>query len=336
MSEAGNIYFSPEDGNETKDEVSLFCDFYKYSNRTMSFTQEKKRQLFLQKQKEKRSEAFDEKRDLSELFNEGDTLESMECETVNKRKKYKKVPFGYKLMGSEWLTEVPEDLADNWLVKLCPEGVRYLIVANKAITTCYFRNGKPCFKFKSKLPGGSADCGHRFTVLDCIYNKNLNTLFIYDVLAWNSTSLLNAEAHMRFCWLKSKFEDNPEISQINQRLNFVVMDFFPAQNALLQDHLFTPFTVNDQEIPFDGILFYHREGHYVFHSTPLVGWLKVFMLPEILHIDVHPSHLHNKPQDYESIQQYLSSKKKKKRKEKETEDLEMELAEAENIECDDM
>lgn len=79
----------------------------------------------------KRSEAFDEKRDLSELFNEGDTLESMECETVNKRKKYKKVPFGYKLMGSEWLTEVPEDLADNWLVKLCPEGVRYLIVANK-------------------------------------------------------------------------------------------------------------------------------------------------------------------------------------------------------------
>lgn len=129
------------------------------------------------------------------------------------------------------------------------------------------------------------------------------------------------QAHMRFCWLKSKFEDNPEISQINQRLNFVVMDFFPAQNALLQDHLFTPFTVNDQEIPFDGILFYHREGHYVFHSTPLVGWLKVFMLPEILHIDVHPSHLHNKPQDYESIQQYLSSKKKKKRKEKETEDL---------------
>jgi CBS-domain-containing membrane protein len=124
-------YFSPEDGNETKDEVSLFCDFYKYSNRTMSFTQEKKRQLFLQKQKEKRSEAFDEKRDLSELFNEGDTLESMECETVNRRKKYKKVPFGYKLMGSEWLTEVPEDLADNWLVKLCPEGVRYLIVANK-------------------------------------------------------------------------------------------------------------------------------------------------------------------------------------------------------------
>ncbi|EFA00641.1 Snurportin-1-like Protein [Tribolium castaneum] len=295
----------------------------------MAFTQEKKRQLFLQKQKEKRSETFDEKRDLSELF-AGDSTEPMECESLSRKKHFKKCPFGYKLMGSEWCTEVPDDLPDNWLIKLCPEGIRYLVVANKAITTCYYRNGRPSFTFKSKLPGGNPDCGHKFTVLDCIYNKDVNTLFIYDVLAWNSMSLINAEVQMRFFWLKSKFDELPELSSINERKNFrfMLVDFFLAEVALLQDHLFTPFVANGVELSLDGVLFYHKEGHYVFGDSPLVWWLRTFMLPELLNIDVPPLHLRNKPDDYESIQQY-SSKKKKKSKKESSDSMEMEQLENE-------
>lgn len=55
----------------------------------------------------------------------------MDCESTSKKKYLRKCPFGYKLMGSEWFTEVPDDLSDNWLIKLCPEGIRYLVVANQ-------------------------------------------------------------------------------------------------------------------------------------------------------------------------------------------------------------
>ncbi|XP_044269920.1 snurportin-1 [Tribolium madens] len=322
--------FEESENAVPEENVSSFSDCYKYSGRTLAFTQEKKRQLFLQKQKEKRSEAFDEKRDLSELFTE-DSTEPMECESLTKKKHLKKCPFGYKLMGSEWFTEVPDDLPDNWLIKLCPEGIRYLVVANKAITTCYYRNGRSSFTFKSKLPGGNSDCGHKFTVLDCIYNKNVNTLFVYDVLAWNSMSLINAEVQMRFFWLKSKFQEFTELSVINERKNFrfMLVDFFPAEVALLQDHLFTPFMVNGVELSLDGVLFYHKEGHYVFGDSPLVWWLRTFMLAELLNIDVPPIHFQNKPDNYESIQQYLSCRKKKKRSKNESQDS-MEMEQLEN------
>jgi snurportin-1 len=36
----------------------------------------------------------------------------------------------------------------------------------------------------------------------------------------------------------------------------------------------------------DGLLFYHKRTHYVHGRSPLVGWLKVHMVPEILGIDV--------------------------------------------------
>ena len=41
-----------------------------------------------------------------------------------------------------------------------------------------------------------------------------------------------------------------------------------------------------EELPFsvqlDGVLFYHKESHYTHGNTPLVGWLKGYMFPEIL------------------------------------------------------
>lgn len=52
----------------------------------------------------------------------------MECEELSiEHKKRKKLAF--KLMKSEWFTELPEDLTENWFVKFCPDGFRVLIVA---------------------------------------------------------------------------------------------------------------------------------------------------------------------------------------------------------------
>ena len=44
----------------------------------------------------------------------------------------------------------------------------------------------------------------------------------------------------------------------------------------------------ENDMPFqaevDGILFYHKETHYTHGPTPLIGWLKPFMMKEILGI----------------------------------------------------
>lgn len=37
----------------------------------------------------------------------------------------------------------------------------------------------------------------------------------------------------------------------------------------------------------DGLLFYHKRSHYIPGRSPLVGWLKVYMLNEILHIPIN-------------------------------------------------
>ena len=37
-------------------------------------------------------------------------------------------------MMSEWLVEVPEDLASKWLLILCPEGRRNLVIAANGST----------------------------------------------------------------------------------------------------------------------------------------------------------------------------------------------------------
>lgn len=63
----------------------------------------------------------------------------------------------------------------------------------------------------------------------------------------------------------------------------------------------------------DGLLFYHKQTHYTPGSTPLVGWLRPYMVPEILGLAVPATALTAKP-DYagRQLQQIIESKKSKK------------------------
>lgn len=63
----------------------------------------------------------------------------------------------------------------------------------------------------------------------------------------------------------------------------------------------------------DGLLFYHRNSHYTFGFTPLMTWLKAFMLPEVLGVFV-PSPYDNKPDGYIDFQHYIRQRKKDRRK----------------------
>lgn len=46
----------------------------------------------------------------------------------------------------------------------------------------------------------------------------------------------------------------------------------------------------------DGLLFYHKQTHYTPGSTPLVGWLRPYMVTDILGIEVPAGPLTNKPE----------------------------------------
>lgn len=55
----------------------------------------------------------------------------------------------------------------------------------------------------------------------------------------------------------------------------------------------------------DGLLFYHKRTHYLFGSTPLVVWLKPYMLPEILGIEVPQCQLGHQPADYTNYADHM-------------------------------
>lgn len=54
------------------------------------------------------------------------------------------------------------------------------------------------------------------------------------------------------------------------------------------------------------MLFYHKETHYTSGSTPLVGWLKTYMLPEILGVPVPQKIAESTPSDYLNAKQAIS------------------------------
>ena len=48
----------------------------------------------------------------------------------------------------------------------------------------------------------------------------------------------------------------------------------------------------------DGLLYYHKQTHYTFGTTPLVTWLKPYMIPEILGVPIPEHYMSNKPTSY--------------------------------------
>ncbi|XP_054721415.1 snurportin-1-like [Uloborus diversus] len=101
------------------------------------------------------------------------------------------------LMLSEWLVEVPNDLAEEWILVLCPVGKRCLVISTRGVTKAYARNGYFLQSFQSLIPGGSRKVqdasGGAYTILDCIYVELTKTYYVLDVMCWNSHPLYDSE-----------------------------------------------------------------------------------------------------------------------------------------------
>ncbi|XP_063995196.1 snurportin-1 [Diachasmimorpha longicaudata] len=288
-------------------------DNYKVEPEWEETPQEVRRKRLLHHQKECRDAAFNAGRTMLEdaPFSEEENQDPMDVEKVRyPSRKHTNKQYANKLMMSEWMVDVPEDLVEKWWMVPCPRGRRNLLVARKGKTEVYSRRGEKLAEFQSALPGGHADEMNRnCTLLDCIWVPKHKIYYVLDVLAWSTQPLLNCDAEFRRFWLQSQLHENEDLKlQGTKRNQFPIL----ALPSVSCDNNLSEFLSNLPPLPFlDGLLFYHKEGYYMHGFTPLVTWLKPYMLPEILGVSV-PAPMDEKPEGYVNMMQHISSRSKRK------------------------
>uniref|UniRef100_A0A1E1W629 Snurportin-1 n=1 Tax=Pectinophora gossypiella TaxID=13191 RepID=A0A1E1W629_PECGO len=291
---------------------SNFVELYKYDGTSKFDNQEQRRKELLEMQKTSRQTKLDKFRGILELVN---AVEEQDLFHQKKKVYYRpniyvagfnKTSLSYSnvLMMSEWMVEKPEDFNENWFVVPCPKGVRMLVVANRGVTKCYTKQGHFRFERSTALPGGfyrstrSSDC----CVLDCFYNEKINTMFILDLLAWKNQPMTDGETEFRHFWLVSQLAELPGINVLSKRnqLNFKVLPKVPCAPDSFNKFMMSYPAFTNNSPPLDGLLFYHKRAPYYAGSTPLVGWLYPYMVPEVLGADIkiNESFAKEKPDSY--------------------------------------
>lgn len=109
--------------------------------------------------------------------------------------------------------------------------------------------------------------------------------------------------------MKSKFQEIKELQEGGVFNNTYSILLLPR--IYFDSNLESALANLSELAPLDGLLFYHRDGLYTRGHTPLVTWLKTFMLPEILGISLPPP-FDEKPDDYIDIRHYLLNFKARK------------------------
>ncbi|KAK7116316.1 snurportin-1-like [Littorina saxatilis] len=281
--------------------------FAQFKSKSSKSDQNNRRRELLENQKKNRFDFLNHVRKLTEDDWKNEEEEEEEEEGMDVDGKIKRPGRFYKdqLMLSEWLVEVPPDLAEEWLMVLCPVGRRTLVVTNKFSTKAYSKGGHFIRSFPSHLPGGkrrqsqSKNC----TVLDCVYNELEKTFYVLDLMCWNGHSIYETETEFRFFWLHDKFQEIPELGETSKTnpLKFVPLPSFPCTPESITN------AVTSANFEIDGLLFYHKRTHYLFGSSPLVVWLKPYMLPEILNIQVPDQQMTHRPEAYTTYADHLQA-----------------------------
>ncbi|KAK6179110.1 hypothetical protein SNE40_011542 [Patella caerulea] len=290
-----------------------------YKNRSSQQTQEDRRQKLLQIQKSRRFDFMSHARNLADgswtapgasekVTSPEDEEEGMDVETVLKKPSRS---FKNQLMYSEWLVEVPDDFGEEWVTVLCPVAKRCLVVASKGNTRAYTKGGYCLHTFPSHLPGGNRRQGSKYsdyTILDCLYSETQGIYFILDIMCWRGHPVYDSEAEFRFYWLQSKIEETPEVLHVSPSnpFKFVPLPNFPCKKEAIGIAM----TTANFEI--DGLLFFHKRSHYIIGSTPLVVWLKPYMVPEIIGIPIPQQIMKKIPASYVNYKTHIEEVKNTK------------------------
>ncbi len=190
-------------------------------------------------------------------------------------------------MLSEWMVEVPDDLQDNWMMVVCPIGQRCLVISSRSTTTAYSRSGHCLRNFPSLLPGGCKQAYHTASdhcILDCIYHEASRTFFIVDLMCWKGHPVYDSDTEFRFYWLRTKLNEECDALSTTSRVNpykFLPLTSYPSTHSSLAKVLGSKWPLE-----VDGLLFFHKEAHYILGRSPLALWLKPHMVTDLLGVPV--------------------------------------------------
>ncbi|XP_034480228.1 snurportin-1 [Drosophila innubila] len=204
----------------------------------------------------------------------------------------------FKLQQSEWLRHRPENLCD-WLLLPCPVGKRCLVIATNGRTKVHNKAGRIIMQLRTLLPG-DAHMQKCKTVLDCVYVPEVDTFYVLDAISFGQQQLLDCEANFRFFWLRSRFDEHGELSEVSKRNEkpFKLLAYYDFEDANAVDQVLQRHPQWEENQPqLDGMLFYHKEASYTCGTTPLVCWLFAYMLPDVLDLPVNSSYI--PPEDYQ-------------------------------------
>lgn len=271
----------------------MFRNLYKQSGKIITELQEDRRRKLLEEQKRNRLLL----QDLNRGTNcDESTKETMHSHPNKKSSRALQDAYGseYSLQLSEWLRERPENICD-WILVPCPKGQRCLVVTYSGRTEMFTKSGRRRMYFHSLLPGGNGPRGCKVsTILDCVYSHDEDTFYVLDALVYGNQELVHCEAQFRFFWLRSKFDECPELGLCNKynKKSFKYLPRYDFENSADVSEAFQQYPFWPENVPrLDGWLFYHKEASYTCGSTPLVGWLFAFMVPDILGIDVNENYI---------------------------------------------
>ncbi|VDD80529.1 unnamed protein product [Mesocestoides corti] len=304
-----------------------------------------------------RNDKFDANRELSTQL-----LKSGNPWSTQLRLQEQKKPWNdhfARLMLAEWLLFIPPDFASQYLFKLCPKGRHVYIVASKGQTNVYSRTGLCLATMLTRLPGGglgqSSSQMHRYqTILDCIMlgvptatmthqsrtsvdqfstetSSSLGNniiLKVLDLISFRSTSYAQQRFRERCEWLESFHKEHIEAYEPGDVARFEIIPAYSCDSETMSSVFSSP-----PPFELDGVLFYHSDVAYRRGPTPLVGWLKPYMLPEWFpSVTVHPDYLRDMAPDYRDyltdIERYKEATQKYKAsfdeaRKKSTKDVEM-------------
>ncbi|CAG5134387.1 unnamed protein product [Candidula unifasciata] len=279
--------------------------YSQYKERTPKYDQNSRRKQLLELQKNQRFDYLSHVRRLTDNdWNNKEEKEEDDDESMELEHKLSRPGRYYKnqLMMSEWLVEVPSNLETEWITVLCPVAKRCLVVTSRAKTKAYSKSGYCINTFPSHLPGGCRSSREKnTTILDCLYSEANQTYYILDLMCWNGCSVYDSETEFRFYWMHEKLREYSSLQETSSSnpFKFIGLPSF----GCTQDVIST--AIASAAFQIDGILFYHKRTHYIFGSSPLVVWLKPFMLEEILGITVPDCQKVEMPQNYTNYAEHM-------------------------------
>ncbi|CAB4054029.1 SNUPN [Lepeophtheirus salmonis] len=302
-----------------KKEHPRFSKSYKNAGRKAE-EQKKRREAHLQKQKDARHDFQALARSLLDLNEE--ESEMMDEKAPNPFRSPRKRIYKDQLMLSEWFVDIPMDFSEKWLAVPCPVGKRNLVVAGRGKTQFYSRKGSYLGSFPSYLPQGkrmATKCKPNLTLLDCVYHEASKVFYVLDIIIWDGMPFDECDTAFRSFWIKTKMEEvKADTKSKYNPCPFIPLPYFHSGQlqTLFNKPVSTHFRRDNVDL--DGILFYHSDAFYLPGPTPLVGWLKGYMVSELISdLLVHPDYVENRPIGYSSmmayIDEYNSADKEKKK-----------------------